>query len=84
MRYLINKYGHDENEVYGFDSDLSFSELSAELNSKISTGEQTGKDFDFEFQGYTFSRFNPRFSGVELITLEMFWERSIPSIKQIF
>lgn len=83
MRYLINKYGHEENEFYGFESDLSFRELLQELESKIEAGSKGGGSFNFEFQGYTFVNFDPNFEVIDLTTLEMFWLQSMARGKTI-
>jgi hypothetical protein len=76
MRYLINKYGHDENKFYGFESKLSFQKLLQKLEAKIEAGSKGGRPFDFQFQGYTFVNFDPNFEVIDLMSLEMFWLQS--------
>ena len=84
MLYLINKYCREENEYYGFESELSFQELLQELEAKIEAGSKGGGPFTFEFQGYTFVNFNPNFEVIDLTTLEMFWLQSTARDKTIY
>ena len=84
MQYLINKYSHDDNEYYGFESDLSFQELMQELESKVEAGSKSGDPFDFEFQGYTFVRFDPKFEFVDLTSLDIFWSQSTSRAKRVY
>lgn len=84
MLYLINKYCREENEYYGFESELSFHELLQELESKIEAGSKGGRPFDFQFQGYTFVNFDPTFEVIDLMSLEMFWLQSTAKGKTIY
>ena len=84
MKYLINKYGPEENSYYGFESDLSLEELNAEFDNEGMKAVRTGKYPTFKFQGYTFSHFNPFLDDVKILTLEDFWRESLDNSKIIY
>lgn len=69
MKYLLNIYGPDENCFFGFESDLSKSELLSILKSLENSTEEYSS---FIFLGIIIDKLP--FSNYRLITLDEFWD----------
>lgn len=71
-KYLLNNYGYEHNNFYGFESELSEDELNKQLKDIMN---KTRAYCYFTFYGHSFIQCSTEDSKV--ISLDNFWKESL-------
>lgn len=72
MKYLLNHYGYEHSQFYGFESDKSIKQLKKELDLIIANTKMYD---EFVFEKKTF--FKNSIDGFRFMTLDNFWKESL-------